>query len=52
MAGAVAEEVAQEQLAIVKLRNTKLEKQLWLVVPKGLEPTSPAARFLQHTLND
>lgn len=52
MAGAVAEEVAQEQLAIVKLRNTKLEKQLWLIVPKGLEPTSPAVRFMQHTLND
>lgn len=46
MRSAVAEEVASGRLAALSIRGTPLMKEIKLVVPHRLPPTSPAATFI------
>ncbi len=48
--GAVVEEAAAGQLALLEIEGVALDKELWLVTPAGLPRQAPAARFRDFLL--
>jgi DNA-binding transcriptional LysR family regulator len=52
LAAAIADEVANGHLVAVRVRGARLEKQISVIVPKGLNPQCTAMKFARHVVQD